>query len=69
MGLAMPPPRAVSKEEFERRREAGAETMKELDPEFSEWLEEADKVIRFRATTLCVCFAIILITMIIVLSR
>lgn len=48
MGLSIPPLQP-SPEEFKRRYDAGARTLRELDPEFCNWLERQNRQLRFQA--------------------
>ena len=42
MGV-VPPPNPLGQKEFKKRWDAGARTMKELDPEFCKWCEKQQK--------------------------
>ena len=39
----VPPPLELTPEEFKRRWEAGARSMRELDPAFCEWFEQGER--------------------------
>jgi hypothetical protein len=40
----IPPPAPLSKAEFERRWQAGARSMEELDPAFAAWCRETNRL-------------------------
>ncbi len=59
MGIAPPPP-PISNEEFNKRWEAGARTMKELDPNLVKWFESGK---RQQAIVLFISIGLFLFTM------
>jgi hypothetical protein len=42
------PPRALTKDEFDRRIASGAKTFEEIDPEFCRWAKKGERKAKFQ---------------------
>ena len=56
----LPPPPALSPEEFKRRWDSGARTMRDLDPSLAKWAENNARMARFNIVALTVGVLILL---------
>lgn len=50
----VPPPRALTPEEFKRRWDSGERTMREIDPSLAKWVEQNSRQHRLNLLLLCV---------------
>jgi len=57
---------ALTEKEYNKRWNAGARTIKELDPNFYNWYTSEYRFIRFSTITLCASFLLLAATAIIV---
>jgi len=50
----VPPPMALTSEEFDKRWDAGARTFEELDPAFCEWNRRGERLLKFQIATIII---------------
>ena len=64
----IPPPRALTKEEFEERWAKGARTMAELDPSLAQWYKDGERDTRIKMFVLIGCGALVVLSIIVAVS-
>ena len=65
----LPPPNPISQKEFNKRWDAGARTMRELDPGFADWCDDPTGCGKFQLICLLLSAVIVIITSVIMVMK